>query len=75
LLADAKNDKDKITKTTAKNRLKEIKGDADYADEIDVLENYIKLSDEEADLAKKIKAALAELDKKVLARYKTLTIR
>lgn len=73
LLADAKNDKDKITKTTAKNRLKEVKGNADYSDEIEVLENYLKLSDEEADLGKKIKAALAALDKKVLARFNTLT--
>lgn len=73
LLSDAKSDKDKITKTTANNRLKEVKGDTDYAEEIEVLENYIKLCDKKLDFDKRIKPALADLDKKVFERYKTLT--
>lgn len=73
LLTDAKNDKDKVTKVTVQKRLKEVKGNPEYTDEVEVLEKYLKLSDEEATISKKVKDALAELDKKVLARYKTLT--
>jgi type I restriction enzyme M protein len=74
LLADAKNDKDKINKASVQKRLKEIKGDDEYADEIEILEEYLKLSDAEADIGKKIKDASVELDKKVASRYKTLTV-
>jgi type I restriction enzyme M protein len=73
LLADAKNDKDKATKVTVQKRLKEVKGNTDYADEVEVLEKYLKISEDEATISKKVKDAFAELDKKVLARYKTLT--
>jgi len=38
-----------------------------------VLEQYLKLTDQQAELSKKIKEAEAGLDKKTLARYKTLT--
>ncbi len=74
LFADAKNDQDKVSKTGVQKRLKEIKGDDDYAGEIEILEKYLKLSEAEADIGKKIKDASVELDKKVAARYKTLTV-
>jgi len=74
LLADAKNEKDKLTKATAQKRLKEIKGDDEYADEIEILEKYLKLSDEDAEIGKKIKEAYTDLDKMVTGRYKTLTV-
>ena len=38
-----------------------------------ILEQYLTLSDQQAELNKKIKHAEAELDKNTLARYKTLT--
>jgi type I restriction enzyme M protein len=38
-----------------------------------ILEQYLKLTDQQAELNKKIKEAEAELDKKTLARYKTLS--
>ena len=38
------NEKDKITKDSVQKRLKEIKGDREYADEQEVLEKYLKLS-------------------------------
>ena len=73
LLADAKNDMDKVTKATVQKRLKEVKGNADFADEVEVLETYLKLIEEEAAVSKKVKDVVAELDKKVLTRYKSLT--
>jgi type I restriction enzyme M protein len=40
---------------------------------IKVLKAYLKLIDDQTAINKKIKEALAELDKKVIERYKTLT--
>ncbi len=42
--------------------------------EIAILEEYLKLVDKQAELSKKIKDAVVDLDKKVILRYKTLTI-
>lgn len=73
LLADAKNDKDKVTKASVQKRIKEIIGDADYADELEILEKFLELSDSEAALGKQIKESEALLDKKLLEKYKSLT--
>jgi len=73
LLSEAKNDKDKITKASVQKRMKEIKGDKDYTDELELLEKYLKLSDSEAVLGKQIKDYETDLDKKLAAKYKTLT--
>jgi type I restriction enzyme M protein len=73
LLSEAKNDKDKITKAGAQKRLKEIKGDPDYVDEQEILEKYVRLSEEENLLGKQIKDAETELDKKLLAKYRILS--
>ena len=73
LMADAKNDKDKINKASVQKRLKEIKGDKDAADERKVLQDYLKLAEQEAESIRKIKEAQAVLEKKVLDKYKALT--
>ncbi len=73
LMADAKNDKDKITKTSVRDRLKEIKDDLEATDEREVLQGYLKLTEQEAAANKKIKQAQAALDKEVLAKYQALT--
>jgi len=73
LMADAKNDKDKIAKARAQKRLKEIKDDKETADERKVLQSYMKLAEQEADANKIIKEAQAALEKKVLDKYKALT--
>jgi type I restriction enzyme M protein len=41
--------------------------------EVAVLDLYLKLLDDQTELNKKIKDAIADLDKKVIERYKTLT--
>jgi len=73
LMADAKNDKDRITRTSVKDRLKEIKGDMEASDEREILQDYLKLTEQEAEANKRIKQAQSALEKKVLAKYQALT--
>lgn len=72
-LEEIKNDKGNITKSSLKNRIKEIKGDPDSVEELEVLEAYLKLVDDESDANKKVKDAMKALDKKVNGKYKVLT--
>lgn len=64
---------DKVNKATVAKRLKDIKGDKKTSDEIKALEAWLKLIDTQTTLKKEIDTATLELDKKVIARYKTLT--
>ena len=74
LLEESKNDKGKLTKTSVQNRIKEIKDDEDYADELAVLVKYKELIEHVAEANKKIKEVWATLEKKVLEKYKVLSI-
>ena len=74
LLADPKNDKDKINKASVQKRLKEIHGDKDAAEERKVLQDYLKLAEQETEAGKKIKEARIALEKKVLEKYKALSV-
>lgn len=69
LLAEAKNDKDKLTKASVAARLKEIKGDAECADEQKVLGEYLVLLDKEAEANDKVKQAQKDLEAKVASKY------
>lgn len=73
LMADAKNDKDKITPTSVKDRLKKIKGNKAEAEERELLESYLKLCDKAGDLNKRIKDAQKQLEQKVWNKYKMLS--
>jgi type I restriction enzyme M protein len=73
LLEDAKNDKDKLTKASVAARLKDIKKDAEAADERKALQDYLTLSEQEADTGAKLKAAQDALMEKVAAKYGQLT--
>ncbi len=69
-------DLDKVNKANIQKRLKAIdtpKLKANNVEEIKVLNAYLKLIDDQAELNKKIKEAIATLDIKVIERYKTLT--
>ena len=68
------NEKGNITKGDLKARIKEVKGDSEFADEFALLEKYNELLEKEADAKAKIKTAETELEKKVIAKYPTLTI-
>jgi type I restriction enzyme M protein len=69
LLAEVKNEKGKITKAAVTTRLKEIKDDAEFADELKVLNDYLALLDKETDTDNRVKGARKELEAKVAAKY------
>lgn len=73
LLVDAANDKGKLTKTSVAARLKEIKDDADAAEELKALKDYLALVEQEAATADKLTDAQDALTEKVAARYAKLT--
>lgn len=73
LLAEAKNDKEKLTKISVAARLKEIKGDPDAADERKSLNDYRTLMEKETVTSAKAKAAQDVLMAKVAAQYGQLT--
>ena len=64
---------DKATKANVTARLKEIKGDKEARDEAAVMNCWLKLNTDEADLKKRLKEAEAALDAKAYARYPKLT--
>lgn len=73
LLEDAANDKGKLTKASVASRLKDLKGDADAADEIKVLKDYLALTEQETTAGAQLSAAQEALIAQVHARYATLT--
>ena len=64
---------DKVNKANVAARLKEIKGDKEAKDESAVLNDWLKLNTDEADLKKRLKDAEAGLDAKAYAHYPKLT--
>lgn len=73
LLDDATNDKGKFTKLSVTGYMKEIKGDTEEREAYGLLKEIKALFDQDAQLKKDIKSALAELDAKTLAQFKKLT--
>jgi type I restriction enzyme M protein len=74
LLLEAINDKSNITKGDLQKRVKEIKGDQEYAEELEVLKEYQKLMDDEANYKAEIKKTTEELEKLVFNQYEKLSI-
>ncbi len=64
---------DKVNKASVTARLKEIKGDREAQDEAAVLNDWLQLANEEADLKKRLKDAETALDAKAYAHYPKLT--
>ena len=73
LLEEVRSDAGNITKGNVTGRIREIKNDPNFEDELKVLQAYLALLEKEADVKNQIKTAEEELDRKLLARYKTLT--
>lgn len=78
LMADARNDKDKITRASVQKRVKELTMDngkwtIEDKEEVKILTVYLKLTEQEAEVSRKIRDAQAALEKKVLEKYKILT--
>lgn len=73
LLEEAKNDKDKLTKTSATTRLREITKDGDLDDdEFKALQDYLSLVEQEAKINSNIKATNEAMISKVHAKYSEL---
>jgi len=64
---------DKVNKGNVTARLKEIKGDREARDEAAVLNDWLKLAGDEADLKMRLKDAEAKLDGKAYALYPKLS--
>ncbi|MDD4641685.1 MAG: type I restriction-modification system subunit M [Bacteroidales bacterium] len=73
-LEEAKNDAGNITKANLTKQIKEIKNNPEYKDDLAILQKYNDLIEKEADCKAKIKAVENELEKKVIAKYPTLSL-
>lgn len=69
---DLRNDKGKILKGNLQKRVKEIKKDPNFFDELQLLEKYLYLFDKDTELNKRIKEVREELNIKVSDKYKEL---
>ena len=74
LLADARNNKGKLTKISVRARLGDIKAETEMADERKVLELYLSLVDDEAAANKALKDAQSALEAKVDGKYRELSV-
>ncbi|QCB46959.1 type I restriction-modification system subunit M [Hydrogenophaga sp. PAMC20947] len=74
LLNEAKNDKGKLTKVSAKAQLAKIKHDKEAANEREQLEAYVALTEKEAAASKQVKDAQKSLDAKVSAIYSRISL-
>ena len=72
-LADAANEKGKVTRAAVKDRLRALRDEPDAAAERDVLRRCLALMDAEAAADKAARAAQTALDRQVLDRYAALT--
>ncbi len=76
LLAEATNDRGKVTKAALKRLKQEVNQEVQLLEEVELLnlvQNVLQLMDEEAAAKKAVKAAQEALDKQVLARYPQLS--
>jgi type I restriction enzyme M protein len=73
LLADAKNEKGKLSRASVKARLAEIRRDKEAAEERRLLAAYAELIEREAAAGKAVKDAQKALDAKVAAQYAKLS--
>ncbi len=75
LLSNAMDYKQKISKRDLQQAIKDLgKRDTDNADEYDMLQQYKKLMDDEADLQTRKKAALKALEALIIKKYPVLSI-
>lgn len=67
------SDFEKVNKGSVSKRLKELGNSKDDKEEIDVLKEYLSLTQQNSELKDKIKKAEVDLDKACLAQYKKLS--
>jgi len=71
LFSEVRSD-EKISKKDIPQRIKEIKNDPEFADELKALTEYQNLAEKEKELKRKIKTAEKKLDNDLLAKYNSL---
>lgn len=67
-------DNERIAKGNVQKRIKEIGNDAEFADELAVLQKYAALFDEAAETKETIMHAEEDLERKLLAKYPVLSL-
>lgn len=72
LLSEARNEKGKITKNSIPQRMKEISNNMDFKEELEVLNRYLKILDNEAEINSEIKSLKYLIDTKLREKYKEL---
>ena len=73
LLSEVRNKNDKIIKTSVVERIRKISQNADYEEELDVLNQYLKILDNEAIISGEIKALKDLIDTRLRGKYRALT--
>jgi len=73
LFSETRSNAGNITKGEIKKRIKEIKHDLEFEDELKILLEYQKLNQNETDLKTKIKNNETTLDEKLIYKYKSFT--
>ncbi|MBM3137310.1 MAG: type I restriction-modification system subunit M [Chloroflexi bacterium] len=72
VLEDLRSDKGNITKGSVLSRVKEIKEDPEFVDELAILIAYLELIEQESQTGKKIKSELKNLNEQVAIEYSAL---
>ncbi len=75
LLEDVKTTNGKLSKSNIKKRMKQIKDDVNFVDEMSALTDAMRLLEKEREIGKQIKVAQGKLDAAVLQRYAALSER
>jgi type I restriction enzyme M protein len=72
LFSNVRNEKDKISKNSIPQRIREIANDVEYEDELKVLNQYLKLLGKENSISSKIKDIQVDLDKRLREKFAAL---
>ncbi len=73
ILEDLKNDKGNVNKNAVKERIKVIKDNLGYKEELEKLQEYMQIVDKELNASKEIKDAIKKLEKLVDEKYESLS--
>ena len=73
LFSEARNDSGKITRAELTRRIREIRSNWDFGDELRILQEYLRLIEQKKEINSKIKDAKTSLHRKLLFKYRSLT--
>ncbi len=74
IFSECRGKKGDITKGEINKRVKKIKNDSEFVEELELIKKYLELLDKEKVLKDNIKKAIVELDKILFKQYKSLTV-